>query len=482
MRSLLHWRSGRRGRLAFAAGAVIAACSATAGPVKPEPGVGLPVDPASTPSGTRPAARADSARVRVAPPLPEADDPTPLRTPPVATRLRPAGTMVRVLLGTVRGAATFSADVPWEVVRSGEATPVAAGSPGREWQIEREGAMLRVVRSDGAATPYRAGTLELRPAGVEGTVKHGSGPYRGNLVYHATDSGVMVVNVVPLEAYLQGVVPREIGRDRTIAEMAAIEAQAIAARSYALIRLQSGTGGGARSAQPAGRFDVRATVADQVYGGVLAETPLGNRAVANTRGLVLRYGGRTVNAPYHSTCGGSTAEAPEVWQTRGEPYLQRVSDRIPGTERDYCEPSPRYRWTRVLDAATLDAAVARHLREVQPAARGGTGTVRAIRIGSRTPSGRAAVTTVETTTGTYALRGNEARYVLRRPGGEILNSTYFSVVGPADARGGVRLEGRGYGHGIGMCQWGAIGRARAGQGFRTILQAYFPGTTVGPAT
>ena len=78
--------------------------------------------------------------------------------------------------------------------------------------------------------------------------------------------------------------------------------------------------------------------------------------------------------------------------------------------------------------------------------------------------------------------GERVRYVLRQPGGEILNSTYFSVVGPADARGGVRLEGRGYGHGIGMCQWGAIGRARAGQGFRTILQAYFPGTTVGPAS
>ena len=79
------------------------------------------------------------------------------------------------------------------------------------------------------------------------------------------------------------------------------------------------------------------------------------------------------------------------------------------------------------------------------------------------------------------LRGNDIRYVLRAPGGEILNSTAFSVE-TAEARDGsiarLTLRGTGYGHGVGMCQWGAIGRARAGQDFLTILRTYYPGTTV----
>ena len=80
------------------------------------------------------------------------------------------------------------------------------------------------------------------------------------------------------------------------------------------------------------------------------------------------------------------------------------------------------------------------------------------------------------------LRGNDIRYVLRSPDGEILNSTYFSVETAIDRDGSIgrlTLRGSGYGHGVGMCQWGAIGRARAGHDFLSILGAYYPGTTVG---
>ena len=377
---------------------------------------------------------------------------------------------MRILLGVERDVA-FTSDVPWEAVRRGEAVAVAVGAPGRTWRLERNGAQLRMIRADGATTRYRPGVVEVRPTGTPGSISYGGRAYRGTLSFHATDDGIMVVNALPLEDYLGGVVPREIGASRTMGEIAAVEAQAVAARSYAVSHLR-----------PTAAYDMRATTADQVYGGAGAETAVGNLAVSNTRGLVLRYGSRIVNAPYHSTCGGSTAEAPEVWGTRGEPYLQRVSDRIPGTDRDYCEPSARYRWTKSIDAAALDAAVARHLRDVAAAVpRSGPGPVRAVRVETRAPSGRAGTVAIVTASGTYMVRGNDARSVLRQPGGEILSSAYFSVLGPVDARGGVRLEGRGYGHGVGMCQWGAIGRARAGQGFRTILQTYFPGTTVSPA-
>jgi stage II sporulation protein D len=204
--------------------------------------------------------------------------------------------------------------------------------------------------------------------------------------------------------------------------------------------------------------------------------------VTMTGNLVLRYAGRIVNAVYSSTCGGSTAEAPELWQTQGEPYLQRVSDRIPGTDRFYCDASPRFTWTRTLDARQLSSGLDTYLR-TYASVTGVIGTVRAVEVESRTPSGRAATLAIVTDRARHVLRGNTIRYVLRPLGGEILNSTYFTLEPAFGAdRRLIRLviTGNGYGHGVGMCQWGAIGRSRAGQDFGTILQTYYPGTTVEP--
>jgi stage II sporulation protein D len=263
-------------------------------------------------------------------------------------------------------------------------------------------------------------------------------------------------------------VPLEIG-ERQAAEHAAVEAQAIAARSYAYTHLA-----------PAQRFDVRATVDDQVYGGAGAERPVADAAVAATAGQVLRYAGRIADTPYHSTCGGTTAETSEVWTGEaGAPYLRRVDDHIPGSSRAYCDISPRYEWTREMTGAEIGASVTRYLRT-----RGGSesiGTARALTVESRTPSGRVGALAVEGSAGATTLRGNAIRYALRVAGGELLNSTYFSVESSGSGTSGRRftLRGRGYGHGIGMCQWGAIGRARAGQDAATILQTYYPGTSVG---
>ena len=88
---------------------------------------------------------------------------------------------------------------------------------------------------------------------------------------------------------------------------------------------------------------------------------------------------------------------------------------------------------------------------------------------------------IQTERGNYVVRGNDVRFVLRTPGGSLLNSTYFTAETTSDGMGGIAslvVNGGGYGHGIGMCQFGAIGRARAGQDYRTILTTYYPGTTV----
>jgi stage II sporulation protein D len=228
---------------------------------------------------------------------------------------------------------------------------------------------------------------------------------------------------------------------------------------------------------------VTATTTDQVYGGIEAENAVADAAIASTEGLVLMYNGRVVSAPYHSTCGGSTAAPDEIWRSENEPFLQRVSDRIPGSDRYYCDIAPRFRWERSWRGDSLTAVVERYLRNYAQVPAGPVGDVRRVTVDGQTPSGRVAAVWIETSSGRYRLRGNDIRYVLRSPGGELLNSTYFSpeVVSAPDGRlTRLTIRGLGYGHGVGMCQWGAIGRARW-SGLPHDSPYVLPGTTVARA-
>lgn len=379
--------------------------------------------------------------------------------------------MIRVALPVqdVRIGATRTFDWLTEDGRS----LVANARLGDEWRLERErpGARVRAVSARGGATSWHRGLL-ARPTDA-GVMTVNGKRYRGFVVVLPMDTGVIVVNHVGLEDYLRGVVPMEMGRRRAD-EGAALEAQAVASRSYALRRM---------TGDADGAFDLRGSTADQAYGGVDVEYDAASDAVDATLGLVLRFQGRIADAPYSSTCGGSTAEAPEVWRTPGAPYLRRVSDRIEGSGGYYCDIAPRYRWTRTLTRRQLDAALDRYLENYVSVPGGGSGGVRGLVVSSRTASGRVGTLEIETDRGTFSLRGNDIRQVIREPGGEILYSTYFSVESEHGGDGRlarVTLRGQGNGHGIGMCQWGAIGRARAGQSFRAILGTYYPGTTVGP--
>ncbi|HET9425975.1 MAG TPA: SpoIID/LytB domain-containing protein [Gemmatimonadaceae bacterium] len=382
-----------------------------------------------------------------------------------------AGTApIRVMLAVNAATAEVSANGAWFMLDPQRRLMARVGS-GDRWLIERSGDRIRGVNG-AVRTGWVDGPIYAAMTS-DGFLTYSGRRYRGEIVFRATPGGILVVNRVRIDDYLSGVVPLEIG-NRPAAESAAVQAQAITARSYAYTHLDP--------SDPRG-YDVTATVADQVYGGVNVETATANRAIAATRGLVLKYAGRVVNAPYSSTCGGQTAEASEVWRSTDEPYLKRVSDRIPGTDRFYCDPSPRFTWTKSFEQADLAATIARYLSTVTTVPGGDPGRPRSIAVASRTPSGRIGALTIVTDRGSFTVRGNDIRSVLRGPGGEILYSTYFSVDSSQERDGyltKLTLRGGGHGHGVGMCQWGAIGRARAGQDFRTILATYYPGTTVGP--
>lgn len=383
--------------------------------------------------------------------------------------------IVRVALATNAAEARISGTGSWRVYEGDRPGIVMVrGAAGSIWTAEQGSGRLRLRRADGVPTEWHEGPLLVRPLNERDLVVVNGKQYRGDVLLVPVDSGFAVVNRLRMELYLRGVVPLEIGPDRRDSEHAAVEAQAVAARSYAMARL---------AISQRRDYDLRSSTADQVYGGVGAERRVSNTAIEKTAGLVLTYGGRLVSAPYHSACGGSTAEPSEVWQgAAAAPYLRRVSDRIPGSEGYYCEIAPRFKWTRSWDETQLDTLVHRYLRRVA-SGRGARGSVRQVKAEGRTPSGRATALLVETDGGTARLRPNELRAVFRSASGEMLNSTYVTGQTVERREGGetlsrLTLQGMGYGHGVGMCQWGAIGRARAGHDFRSILLAYFPNARI----
>ena len=381
--------------------------------------------------------------------------------------------VVRIALAAGVPRVTVSATGEWKLYDSNGESTLLHGDGGEQWIIEPERGALRASRLDGSPTGVRPAPFILRSI-VRGSFVIVNGKrYRGEVAVIPAPGGVTVINRLYMEDYLRGVVPLEIGTHRTEDERAAVEAQAVAARSYAYTHLVT------ERERP---YDMLSTVLDQVYGGADAETELANRAVQGTTRIVLTYNGRIINAPYHATCGGTTSAASEVWREGDEPYLVAVSDRIPGSaDRFYCDPSPTFRWTRTYDQSSLRGALDKYLRNYAAVSSSGIGSVRSVDVESRTPSGRVRTLGITTSRGHFTLRQNDIRFVLRSAGGEILNSTYFTVDSRQDPDGvlsSLVIHGNGNGHGVGMCQWGAIGRARAGADYRSILRSYYPGTIV----
>src|SRR5687768_3748867 len=405
---------------------------------------------------------------------------TPVTTP--GRFKRGADQQVRIALATGVSEGKLSATGGWELFDRNGSSRIAQLTSSTESDIWRVGGCVLTsserapactidfsVRYGGQQRAVE-GPVLVRPSGGNSFIKWNGKRYRGDLVITPGDSGLLVINVLNMDSYLRGVVPLEIGT-RTAAEFAAVQVQAVAARTYSYTRLTTTRA-----------FDMYATVQDQVYGGVDAEKAQTDSAITTTRDIVIAYAGRPINAYYSSTCGGSTAGASEVWNDRpDEPYLKPVSDRIPGTDRFYCDPSPRFSWTQTWDKAALRAVLEKYLPTYTAAPKTGIGRITAITEQGRTASDRIRVLRITTDGGTYDLRGNDTRFVLRNPQGSILNSTYFRHVTTTDNGevSSLTVTGRGYGHGIGMCQWGAIGRARAGQDFRTILETYYQGARVG---
>lgn len=419
----------------------------------------------------RPAPR-DTVVIAPTPPAP----PPPVDVAPVAN-----ATAVRVglVVDTSRIEITSSGDFTVHTEQGAELGRVTGPAV---LEVRMENGTLSYTSRPGPGTPSGSPSgangsrvpppLVLRPARTGGTLSVRGQPYRGELrIQRGERGGLTVVNRLDMETYLLGVVPREIGRfDLDIYE--AIKAQAVAARTYAVTYL------GRRQQQG---FDVYATVEDQVYGGAAAENETVNRAVRETAGEILAYNGQPITAYYHSTCAGQTAAIDEVWNNAPVPYLVSVRDVDPSGQA-YDRASSRFTWTERWTHAELVGILNRTLADSLGGRR--ISQIRDMRVLERTPSDRIRRMRIETDAGTFTVGKDRIRWILPpirngNPTG-ILNSSKFDV---SLTRSGGRVTeivatGGGWGHGIGMCQVGAMGRARAGQDYRTILRTYYPGTEI----
>jgi stage II sporulation protein D len=206
-------------------------------------------------------------------------------------------------------------------------------------------------------------------------------------------------------------------------------------------------------------YDVSSDVFSQVYGGQTSESTATNKAVDDTCGQVLvDRQGVPVEAFFHSSCGGQTENPRYVWKGINDPpaYLAGVKDA-------YCQDDPYLNWHVQLNASLIR----RRLRRVGV----WLGDIQKINLAKISPSGRAWAIEVISNKGKALIPGNRFRMAV---GPEVLRSTLVTKVQKVGRA--FRFEGHGWGHGVGFCQWGARGRALAGQSYKEILQAYYPQT------
>lgn len=272
--------------------------------------------------------------------------------------------------------------------------------------------------------------------------------YQGTLRIYPDQGGTLtVVNELGLEDYVAGVLVGEVPRDWPLE---ALKAQAIAARTFALVKR-------AEARQADRSWDLENHALFQVYKGSTDAGENIRRAVRETEGKILTWDGQPIQAFYHSNCGGETCRASDVWGS-DLPYLRAVSCR-------YCRSGPHYEWSSVVPVESMS----KKLREAHV----WIGEVASINPLERDASGRVLrVEILDTENHRKVLRGNEFRNAV---GADLLRCTRFNVESTQE---GFRLSGKGWGHGVGMCQEGAYGMALAGFRAQEILRKYYPGTLI----
>ena len=347
----------------------------------------------------------------------------------------PSTVRVRLLSTSAPRSVTLESDAPLRLLAGSERLDADA----RRIEITARSGRVRVSGADrtlsvdqvhvGADAPLR-----LRAGRTDRT-------YSGSMRVRVVDGRLQVVNEVPLVDYVASVVASEY----PFSEIEGIKAQAVLARTYVVRRLN-----------PSAAYDIDDHVGAQVYKGAEAVTDRSWSAASETRGETLTYGGELAEAVYSSSSGGHTADNETIWNGRPVPYLRGVPD-------PYDADSPDHTWTTTASAREVHRALSRRYR----------GSVRGVRVADVSREGRVRRIALA---GSEEISGSDFRAVVNQAlGYRTIRSTRFEL---AQRGGDYVFTGRGFGHGVGMSQYGARAQAREGRSYRDILAYYFKGTEV----
>lgn len=319
--------------------------------------------------------------------------------------------------------------------------------------------------------------------GIKGTWRN----YGGTFTLQPNSYGnYTLVNKVDIETYLRGVVPHEIGSNVPIA---AAEAQTIIARTYALRNTRR---------FQADNYEMCATTHCQVYYGLTGTSPISDKAIAKTKGLVLTYNNELVDALYSSTTGGVTSYFEDVWNGENRPYLKSVIDssqqvwnlgentleseanfrKFIALQKGFNETGRSlFRWNRKSSLEDLTKDLQKYLEKRKHPLRN-FNTIKEMKIIERSPSGRIIKLDVTTDLGIVSLGKNEVRSAFTPP-----KSTLFYLEPVYDKNKkltGYAFVGGGFGHGVGLSQFGSYNLANLGWSAQKILEFYYPGTKLEP--
>ena len=363
---------------------------------------------------------------------------------------------IRVLLDNRNPEIIFT--IQSSVILYKENSPIAVIKRGNVVRLSSNGNSINLNVSN---KYFEAKYFLLKPDNNIGTVEFKNHDYRGFIKIICNGSSVAIINEVSLEDYIRGVIPAEMPLGKGTEYFEALKAFAICSRTYAVSRINKSHS-----------FDVYLDTRDQVYDGYSNVKNIINRAVDETKGIILTYNNQPATVFYSACCGGHTANVKDVFPGNNEPYLQGVEDGDPPN----CSIAPNFNWTETYSSEEF-------LSRLKSSGYLGEGNyiLQNVNVGSRNSSGRVEnlliVLSKDGEEMTINIPGNKIRTAIHnQDNGNILRSTLFEIRFNSNQ---VIIKGRGNGHGVGLCQWGAISQSMKGRDYRQILSFYFPGTILG---
>ena len=339
---------------------------------------------------------------------------------------------VKVLISEDKNNVAIAASAPFQVKNLDN---------NKSYKIKESG-IFNIKKEKGQIT---CGNLKSKKGFVLTLSKNGANfelnknKYNGILEILPSKNGVNIIENLDLENYLLGVLPYEMSYAWPVE---ALKAQAVAARTYTLKSIED---------KKLGDFDLYSDIRSQMYKGSFTVYDSVKQAVEETKGQVLTYKGQKFYTYYHANCGGHTDPVP---------WLKDPIKPLSGNTCGYCQNAKTYTWKATLNKNTVQKFLEKNKI---------AGTFKKIKIGKKFPSGRAKTLILITNKTKQEVSCNDFRIGV---GSTVMKSCFLTSIN------GLKLEGRGYGHGGGMCQEGAKGMALDGKKYKDILKRYYPGSDI----